>query len=157
MASEPQLRIGDTERDTAVNILREHLAAGRLDSDEFSERMGLALSARTQIELDLLFTDLPVDPNAVGGLTRWRAPRSREVNPTVTVPIFLIAFATMIFGIVACVASWLMFINGMFNSNVVTATAVSGVLLTLLGAVVARFTRSGHMLSVGKDSRAIRA
>lgn len=58
--SEPSaLRIGDVERDDAAELLREHLSAGRLQLDEFDERLGQALAARTQPELDVLFTDLP--------------------------------------------------------------------------------------------------
>lgn len=55
----PAPRIGDSERDQATEYLREHLAQGRLDQFEFDERMTAALKARTQPELDTLFTDLP--------------------------------------------------------------------------------------------------
>lgn len=56
---QPPLRIGDAERDRAVSQLQEHLSAGRLDATEFDERIGDALKARTQPELDRLFADLP--------------------------------------------------------------------------------------------------
>nr|WP_239579491.1 DUF1707 domain-containing protein [Microlunatus panaciterrae] len=52
-------RIGDVERDRAVALLRDHLAEGRLDQQEFDDRLTLALSARTQADLDPLFADLP--------------------------------------------------------------------------------------------------
>ncbi len=52
-------RIGDAERDHAVDLLREHLAQGRLDSAEFDERLTVALSAKTSGDLDPLFNDLP--------------------------------------------------------------------------------------------------
>ena len=52
-------RIGDSERDQAAELLREHMAAGRLDQDEFDDRLGKALTARTSADLDPLFTDLP--------------------------------------------------------------------------------------------------
>lgn len=55
----PAPRIGDAERDQATEYLREHLAQGRLDQVEFDERMTAALSARTQPDIDRLFTDLP--------------------------------------------------------------------------------------------------
>ncbi len=54
-----QPRIGDRERDEAVRLLQEHLAAGRLDQDEFDERMSAALTARTMSDLAPLFADLP--------------------------------------------------------------------------------------------------
>ena len=62
MSDPGSIRIGDAERDDAVDQLREHAAAGRLTSEEFSERMGKALEARTRGELAVLFTDLPADP-----------------------------------------------------------------------------------------------
>lgn len=52
-------RIGDAERDRAVEYLREHLAQGRLDQAEFDDRLTRALTARTQTDLDPLFSDLP--------------------------------------------------------------------------------------------------
>lgn len=55
----PAPRIGDAERDDAVELLREHMAAGRLDVTELDERLERALTARTQPELDALFSDLP--------------------------------------------------------------------------------------------------
>lgn len=54
-------RIGDAERDQAVEALREHHSLGRLDVTEFEDRMGRALTARTAADLVGLFQDLP-DP-----------------------------------------------------------------------------------------------
>lgn len=53
------LRVGDRERDEAVELLQEHMSAGRLSADEFGDRMSRALEARTWRDLDVLFTDLP--------------------------------------------------------------------------------------------------
>ncbi|MCC2592921.1 ribosomal protein L7/L12 [Tessaracoccus sp. OS52] len=52
-------RIGDAERDFAVQQLQEHHSQGRLDASEFEERMTLALQAKTAPELARLFRDLP--------------------------------------------------------------------------------------------------
>jgi hypothetical protein len=52
-------RIGDAERDQATTYLREALAQGRLEQDEFDERLDRALRAKTQADLDPLFRDLP--------------------------------------------------------------------------------------------------
>lgn len=52
-------RIGFEERDEAVQRLQEHMAAGRLELDEFEERTEKALSARTIADLIDLFHDLP--------------------------------------------------------------------------------------------------
>jgi len=52
-------RIGDADRDKAAEYLREHMAEGRLDQEEFDDRLTRALTAKTQSDLDPLFTDLP--------------------------------------------------------------------------------------------------
>jgi class 3 adenylate cyclase len=51
--------VSDAERDQSVALLREHLVVGRLTLDEFSERMGTALEARTRGDLDAAMADLP--------------------------------------------------------------------------------------------------
>ncbi|WP_328328641.1 DUF1707 domain-containing protein [Kribbella sp. NBC_00382] len=53
------LRIGDAERDRAVEQLSDHFVAGRLTQDEFEERSDQATKARYADEVDLLFADLP--------------------------------------------------------------------------------------------------
>ena len=53
------MRVSDAERDLAVAELSEHFQAGRLTQDEFDERSGRALQARTGADLNGLFTDLP--------------------------------------------------------------------------------------------------
>lgn len=68
--------IGDAEREAAVEQLREHLVAGRLNADEFQARMSVALEARTADQLAALFTDLPSSAASsqlvpAGG---WQAP-----------------------------------------------------------------------------------
>jgi Domain of unknown function (DUF1707) len=53
------LRVSDTDRDRAISELSEHFEAGRLTQDEFDERSGRALRARTEGDLAALFRDLP--------------------------------------------------------------------------------------------------
>lgn len=53
------IRVSDAERDQAVAELSEHFQAGRITQDEFDDRSGRALRARTGIDLSGLFTDLP--------------------------------------------------------------------------------------------------
>jgi class 3 adenylate cyclase len=55
----PTQRVADADRDRAVAQLREHVVDGRLTLDEFSERVGRALAARTQGDLGAVMTDLP--------------------------------------------------------------------------------------------------
>ena len=62
------LRVSDADRDRAISELSEHFQAGRLTTDEFNERSGQALQARTGNELAVLFADLPRDGAAVTSL-----------------------------------------------------------------------------------------
>jgi hypothetical protein len=75
------MRASDEERETTVSALKRHLADGRLDWEEFSERMDRAYTARTRAELDALITDLPAaaaagpEPDPEPGTSRlagWR-------------------------------------------------------------------------------------
>ena len=59
------IRVSDADRDQAIAELSEHFQAGRLTQEEFEERSGRALQARTGDDLAALFTDLP-RPGAVG-------------------------------------------------------------------------------------------
>src|SRR4051812_50224478 len=53
------LRAGDGDREALAAILREQHLEGRLDSDEFQERLDACMAAKTYADLDRLVTDLP--------------------------------------------------------------------------------------------------
>jgi len=59
------LRIGDAERDRAIAALGDHFAAGRLNTEEFEQRVDQAIQARFNDDLEPLFVDLPrtVEPS----------------------------------------------------------------------------------------------
>lgn len=57
--SDPKMRVSDAERHEVVDMLSKHYGDGRLDSQEFEERMAKAMSAKTRADLDGLFFDLP--------------------------------------------------------------------------------------------------
>ncbi len=60
----PRMRAGTTDRQKAVDRLTQHFTDGRLDPDEFDERMGKAYQATYLDELPALFVDLPEDERA---------------------------------------------------------------------------------------------
>lgn len=68
------MRISDADRESAVRLLGEQFAQGRLDKDEFDERSDAAWSARTWADLDPLFVDLPVRSPRVPEPVRPRGP-----------------------------------------------------------------------------------
>lgn len=101
------LRVSDADRDRALAELSEHFQAGRLDGDEFEERSGRALRARTARELTDLFVDLPRDRAqapvpASAGTGGGVMPAQHSRGPGVlaaVVAVSLIAFvADVVFG-----------------------------------------------------------
>ncbi len=55
----PTVRIGTADRERAAAALGDHFAAGRLDVDEYDERVSRAYTAKTSGDLAVLFDDLP--------------------------------------------------------------------------------------------------
>ena len=74
----PGMRISDAERQRAIDELRRHCGAGRLDVDEYAARIERALAATTLAELDDLLGDLPMlriaDPAGANGSARQLGP-----------------------------------------------------------------------------------
>ncbi|MTD59033.1 DUF1707 domain-containing protein [Amycolatopsis sp. RM579] len=60
------MRIGDADRETAMQALGDHMSAGRITLDEYGERSAQVTAAKTRGELADLFTDLPA-PHPVFG------------------------------------------------------------------------------------------
>ncbi|RCV55594.1 hypothetical protein DEF23_00870 [Marinitenerispora sediminis] len=55
----PETRASDADRDRVARRLQEHFAQGRLDSDDFNERLTRVYRARTGAELERITEDLP--------------------------------------------------------------------------------------------------
>ncbi len=53
------VRIGTAERERTATLLSQHLTAGRLEIDEFDDRVKAVYAARTERELRVLLADLP--------------------------------------------------------------------------------------------------
>ena len=68
---DPWMRVSDDEREEAVELLRGHMLAGRLTSEELEERIGEAWAARNEAQLDRVMRELP--PR--------RAPARQPVRP----------------------------------------------------------------------------
>ncbi|MGW4085361.1 DUF1707 SHOCT-like domain-containing protein [Streptomyces sp. NPDC004822] len=56
----PELRASDADRERVADVLRDALAEGRLDMEEFGDRLDATYRARTYGELEPLTRDLPV-------------------------------------------------------------------------------------------------
>lgn len=89
------IRIGDAEREQAVQSLGEHLRAGRLNVAEYDERLEQAFAARTEAELTPLFTDLP-GGSPRSGPTPAPGRSERWARRTMPVPIRLVVMLALI-------------------------------------------------------------
>jgi hypothetical protein len=108
----PEVRIGDAEREQAQADLGEHYAAGRLDHDEYSQRLDQVWAARTRSELAPVFRDLPgpgpMGATGIGGAVgAWSTPAQRRTSmpprrpgPRVPVPLLVLL---VVLGVVAVV------------------------------------------------------
>jgi hypothetical protein len=75
MAYDPQLRVSDEDRDRTAALLREHHALGRIDPQEFSDRLDRTFAARTVGQLDDILNDLPrIDLYRLPGAKGTRQP-----------------------------------------------------------------------------------
>ena len=72
---DPEERLSDAERDQTVQWLRDHLLAGRLTLEEFSERVGQAYAARVRADLQQLRLGLPSPERLPEGRSHRRATR----------------------------------------------------------------------------------
>ena len=79
-SSRPPIRIGDDERTAAMQALDAHLSAGRLDPDEYGDRVAKVSAARTREDLEVLFVDLP-EPHSLSGGSTTGAPPARRHPP----------------------------------------------------------------------------
>ena len=154
----PFLRIGDAERDAALELLQSHYAAGRLDTEEFEERMTAALAAHHQDELDALFTDLPEDPQArffdesgpIGHaarpseLTPWRAPvpavRDREGRRALSTALGLVS------GLV-----WPVALAGIFVFGAPTRVLLMALMISIVAGTINEKLRDDRALPPGED------
>jgi Domain of unknown function (DUF1707) len=82
-------RVSDTERETAVGLLRRAAGEGRLRLEEFSDRVGIALAADTIEQLDSATAgidktpELPsAGPHGILGDMDVRTPAPGEEPPS---------------------------------------------------------------------------
>lgn len=88
-------RIGDAERDVATTRLNDHFAAGRLDHEEYDERLDAIWSARTKADLDQLFWDLPRSVAPVAPMAPAR-PAMRPHTRDWRIPMWMLVVAAIL-------------------------------------------------------------
>jgi len=95
----PNMRVSDAERNEIAEALSKHYADGRLDANEFKERLDRAMSAKTRGDLSGLLADLPrtVPTEDVSA----PVPR-RRLHVLAVVAVLLLAM-----GVWASIAPWM--------------------------------------------------
>ena len=90
-------RVSDANRDHAVSELSEAFQAGRITADEFEQRSGRALTARTGKDLTDLFTDLHKDNVPAARTTAGRPARSPRAGTWIAIGASGAAAASLAF------------------------------------------------------------
>jgi hypothetical protein len=72
----PRMRAGDSDRQSVVDRLTTHFTEGRLDPNEYDERVQKAYAAAYLDEFSVLFDDLPEAPERGG--RGWYGQRGSE-------------------------------------------------------------------------------
>ena len=98
------LRVSDADRDRAIAELSEHYQAGRLSTEEFEDRTGRALQARTTADLAALFTDLPRREAPMTGATATSAANTAPASPAKSWPARAPVAPVTILAVVAVLA-----------------------------------------------------
>ncbi len=93
MLIETPLLASDADREFTSTQLQQHVGAGRLTLDEFSERAAAVYRARTIGELQALLRDLPIAPvGPASSSSRWQ----RWAGIVVLLLVALIATALLL-------------------------------------------------------------
>ena len=99
-----QLRSSAADRERAADVLKAAFAEGRLDQDEYSERVGQVHASRTYAELAALTADLPVGPLGVlfpsAGTMLPAVPAAPTAPPAPSYrPVSQLALLSLVFGL----------------------------------------------------------
>lgn len=129
-SEKPEIRVGDRERNAAMERLGNHFADGYLDVDEFSKRAESAASAKTRAELQTLFADLPAEVSPESSQGTPAKPQHKSVDQELQTlmkkgrQLNIIDSAA---GVIVCVTIVLMFATNIDNAwlGFIVAAAVA--------------------------------
>jgi Domain of unknown function (DUF1707) len=101
------MRSSQADRERAIDVLKAAFAEGRLDQDEYTERVGRVYASRTYADLAMLTGDLPAGPlgtlaprtvfppERVAPPSIPAAARARPGPPFIPVLVVVLLMATM--------------------------------------------------------------
>ena len=102
MIRDPNLRASDADREATADRLRQHHIDGRIDPEEFHERLDRCYAAKTMGELAELTRDLPGEPvrRGTGGRTSLALLGGLRMIPLVPIILAIVAIH-LIVGVVS--------------------------------------------------------
>lgn len=103
------LRIGNAEREIASARLSDHYAAGRVDDEEYAERLDAVWSARTTEDLSVVFHDLPAPVQRVEA-PQQRRTRQRRQRSTLRAPLIALFIGVLLLALIIKVPWWVVLI-----------------------------------------------
>ncbi|WBT08520.1 DUF1707 domain-containing protein [Corynebacterium sp. SCR221107] len=103
MSEDSSIRIGNKDREQALEMLGRYVSGGHLSIQEFDERSARASAATFRSDLDILFIDLPPLPDTAE-LARQsaliakakKAHRVGTLATTVSTVVFVVAIVLMV-------------------------------------------------------------
>ena len=98
MMRDPDVRASDSDREATADRLRKHHTDGRIDAEEFTERLDRCYAAKTVGELAELTRDLPGDPSRrrSGGRTGFGLLGSLRMIPILPIILAIVAIHLII-------------------------------------------------------------
>jgi hypothetical protein len=103
---DPRLRIADSDRERAMADLAMHYADGRLDHEEYDERLDAIWTARTRADLALLFNDLPRPQAPQPSRAPARTPR--PAGSRFRLPLLPVIAVLVVLSVLTEVPFWLL-------------------------------------------------
>ncbi len=149
--SGPPIRIGNEERQAAAHALGDHYAQGRLDADEYEQRVSAAFVARTSADLDELFVDLPRPPTLAPPPPAWPVPVVDRTAPYGREPRTGLPYSDRSKVVAGILQIFLPFGIGRFYSGH-TGIAVAQLLLSFVGIGVLWAFIDGIVLLAGQPT-----
>jgi Domain of unknown function (DUF1707) len=135
------MRAGTADRERTVEILKAAFAEGRLDQDEYTERMEGAYASKTYGQLTALTADLPAgafQPAAVSGQVDG-AGQAAPVVPD-AVPVSRLAILSVILGVIGLAA------DGVTSVAAIALALIAGMAISNTGFRGHRFATLGLLL-----------
>lgn len=92
-----ELRIGDADRERVARILGRHMSDGRLDMEEYEERLETVYAAVTRADLDPVLADMPeLNERSIAPATASKAPVWAQLAFRLHLIVYLAVSALMV-------------------------------------------------------------